>query len=92
MSMKKTPDGIYVRIVSLEGRRVTVSTTHPGDFVEIGEPPILIEGVEMEGKGIGEEIETGARNTKHYRLIFTAKYGQSLNRLQLNKRYKLTSY
>jgi hypothetical protein len=90
--MKKALDCIYIRIVSVDGRRITVSTTHPGDFLEIGEPPIQIEGVEMEGRGIGEEIEPGTRNTKHFRLVFMAKSGQSLTKLEPNKRYKLTSY
>jgi hypothetical protein len=90
--MKKPLDSIFVRIVGVEGRRITVSTTHPGDFMEIGEPPIQIEGVQMEGRGIGEEVEAGTKSTRHYRLTFTAKCGESLSKLQTNKRYKLTSY
>lgn len=88
----KSADSIYVRIVSVDGMRITVSSTHPGDFREIGEPPIKIEGVEMEGRGREEACETNGKSSKAYRLIFTAKYGQDLKRLQLNKRYKLTSY
>lgn len=90
--MKKSPIGIYVRIVGVEGKHVTVATTHPGDFSEIGEPPIHIEGILMEGRGLEEKRLTGANNTQHYRRVFTAQDSESLKKLQLNKRYKLTSY
>jgi hypothetical protein len=88
----KTADSIYVRIVSVDGMRITVSSTHPGDFREIGEPPIKIEGVEIEGRGKEEEQKGDHKSTKAHRLIFTAKYGQSLKHLVPNKRYKLSSY
>jgi hypothetical protein len=90
--MSKITEGIYVRIVSVEGLRITVSSTHPGDFGEIGEPPIKIDGVEIEGRGIGEEGGGYIQSDKAHRLVFTAKHGQALKRLQPNKRYKLSSY
>jgi hypothetical protein len=88
----KTANSIYVRIVSVDGMRITVSSTHPGDFGEIGEPPIKIDGVEIEGMGKEEERPGSLTSSKAYRLIFTAKYGQNLKHLQPNKRYKLSSY
>jgi hypothetical protein len=88
----RAADSIYVRIVGVDGMRVTVSSTHPGDFREIGEPPIKIEGVEMEGHGREEACAKNGKSSKDHRLIFTAKHGQDLKRLQLNKRYKLSSY
>ncbi len=90
--MNKMTDSIYIRIVSVDGLRITVSSTHPGDFREIGEPPIKIDGVEMEGRGKEEERKADLKSSKAYRLIFTAKYGQNVKRLQPNKRYKLSSY
>jgi len=90
--MKNSPESIYVRIVSVEGTRVTVSSTHPGDFGEMGEPPIRIDGIEMEGRGRGEMRGGDIRDNKAYRLVFTAKGGQKPERLQLNKRYKLTFF
>jgi len=86
----KAADSIYVRIVSVDGMRITVSSTHPGDFREIGEPPIKIDGVEMEGVGREEVCAKNGTSTKAHRLIFTAKHGQSLKHLQPNKRYKLS--
>jgi hypothetical protein len=88
----KTADSIYVRIVNINGMRITVSATNPGDFTEIGEPPIKIDSVEIEGMGKEEERGIDLKSTKAYRLIFTAKWGQNLKHLQPNKRYKLSSY
>jgi len=89
--MKKSIDSIYVRLVGVDGLRLTVSSTHPGDFREIGDPPIKIENIEIEGRGIGEAGVPAAPNMSSPRLVFTAKDGQNLQRLELNKRYKLTS-
>ena len=89
--MKKSQGSIYVRIVDVDGMRITVSTTHPGDFAEVGEPPLTLEGVEILGRGKVEESAGDIKSNGAYRLIFTAKHGQDLKRLQLNKRYKLTS-
>ncbi len=90
--MKKSTESIYVRIVEVNGMRITVSSTHPGDFAEIGEPPITLEGVEILGRGKAEESAGDIRSNGAYRLIFTARDGQDLKHLQLNKRYKLSSY
>lgn len=90
--MKKSTDSIYVRIVDVTGMRITVSTTHPGDFAEIGEPPLAIEGVEIMGKGKAEESAGDMKSHGAYRLVFIAKSGQDLKRIQIHKRYKLTSH
>jgi hypothetical protein len=89
--MNKALDSIYVRIVSVDGMRITVSSTHPGDFGEIGEPPIKIEGIEIEGAGKRQPNAKDTQSRRLHLLTFTAKSGQSLKGLQLNKRYKLTS-
>lgn len=90
--MNKAADVIYIRIVSVDGLRITVSSTHPGDFREIGDPPIKIDGVEIEGRGKEEKTEVGHKSSKEHRLIFTAKNGQNMKHLETNKRYKLSSY
>lgn len=71
--------------------RITVSTTHPGDFAEVGEPPLTLEGVEILGRGKVEKSVGDSKSHGADRLVFTAKHGQDLRRLELNKRYKLTS-
>jgi hypothetical protein len=89
--MSKAPISIYVRIVSIDGMRIAVSSTNPGDFGEIGEPPIKIEGIEIEGAGKREPSAKETQSRRLHLLTFTAKFGQNLKSLQLNKRYKLTS-
>jgi hypothetical protein len=81
--MKDAPNGIYVRIVSVEGMRVTVSSTHPGDFALIGEPPFMLGKIEITGRGRLEKMG--------FFMVFSAKNGQSLVSLGLNKRYMLLS-
>ncbi len=81
--MKDRTRSIYVRIVGKEGMRITVSCTHPGDFDQIGEPPIKIDAIEITGRGRPKKGD--------YLMVFSAKSGQVLNRLELNKRYNLSS-
>jgi hypothetical protein len=88
--MKKS-NSIYIRIVSVEGLRITVSSTHPGDFKEIGDPPLAIGGVAITSSGQGNQPRGAARVNGEDRLVFIATQGQNLRKLEWNKRYELTS-
>jgi hypothetical protein len=90
--MSKPPESIYVRIALVDGQQITVLSTHPGDFREIGDPPLKIDAIEIVGRGRSEETKGDLINSKEYKMIFTARTGQNLKILQLHKRYKLTYF
>jgi hypothetical protein len=89
--MKKS-NSIYIRIVSVEGMRVTVSSTNPGDFKEIGDPPLEIGGIAIARVGKDGHTRGVAKVSGEDRMVFIGMQGQNLQKLELNKRYKLTSF